>query len=807
MVAMLARLLGIMGLLAIIPLALGTKVVEAQVSIDSIRIETGWGGLGTPQHAIVTIRNDKGVFRRDNAPVDSEAVNALLRALRARTIPRPDLANLGVTPGWLQKNLQAAERRMPARMGDALRSQILLFEGAFTDPEVMAGPVADRFSYSSFDDNPYASVQVLLHDGTKLSATTHSYYAFMIPWTLEGKQTYNAGLSRAASALLPAKTTNKERLAGSGFVEGLADALMQRLQDKWNMLGVEGRAETALTLLRQHYTVLRADINPYHDVYFGRKWEARGPHETNLQAWLHRNELPPNLQEHLVLEFQGGNVEGLDTFLQNAGRYENLVLSIPWLNAWLHDHPEENLTLAYVHDASFGDHAMESFTADMKARGREDLIQPVRAQQKEIALIHTGFVYWLIFPDHHMLLWRFEGPRGFLKWKESDFPAGECDQYYAVNNGGCSGREISPEGQLLPDVQPRDRTCMAAWRREHPIPDPLPEALFSISEGGREGMIDAAGKLILPPCFDGLDDYSEGLARFERDGLWGYVDATGEVEIPPTFPWAEAFHGGLAWVQMRGHALEMDARWGVIDRTGKTVVPPEYTRMTSGEGETDAFHEGLAMVEAQSKSGFPLYGFIDATGKVAIPARFTLASPFSEGIAAVTESGFVGTQQWGFIDKAGNWVIPPQFEWGSDFHGGLAAVRLHSQCGYIDRTGSLVVHPPTPQGEKDCATVWGDFSDGLSRWRCGTKYGYVDRQGRTVIEPTFDLTYGFSEGLAAVRIGDKWGYVDPSGKMVVPLEKVKTADAFHNGLARVTTGQGFGYIDKTGKMVWSGKYE
>ena len=182
-----------------------------------------------------------------------------------------------------------------------------------------------------------------------------------------------------------------------------------------------------------------------------------------------------------------------------------------------------------------------------------------------------------------------------------------------------------------------------------------------------------------------------------------------------------------------------------------------------------------------------------------------MASPFSDGIAAVTESGFQGTQQWGFIDKAGSWVIPPKFEWASDFNGGLAAVRLNDQCGYIDHTRKLIVHPPTPQGEKDCATVWGDFADGLSRWRFGNKYGYIDRQGRTVIEPTFDLKYGFSEGLAAVRIGDKWGYVDPSGQMVIALKRFKTADAFHHGLARVTTEQGFGYIDKTGKMVWSGK--
>jgi hypothetical protein len=289
-------------------------------------------------------------------------------------------------------------------------------------------------------------------------------------------------------------------------------------------------------------------------------------------------------------------------------------------------------------------------------------------------------------------------------------------------------------------------------------------------------------------------------------GIYGN-NAAGEVVIPPTFPWVDPFHDGLAWVQLLGHALEADARWGVIDKTGRTIVAPTYKRITSGDGEQDAFQEGLAMVEVANESGFPHYGYIDRSGKMIIRSRFTLANPFSEGLAAVTESGVSRTQKWGFIDRTGNWVIQPQFAWASNFVNGLAPVSFRGACGYIDRSGTMAVHPPTPIGENDCATIWGDFTDGLSRWKFGKKYGYIDRQGRTVIAPKFDLTYGFSDGLAAVQVGDEWGYVDTSGKMVIPLRKLKSVSAFQHGLARVTTEHGFGYIDRAGTMVWSGAYD
>lgn len=247
---------------------------SAQNNLRLIQIESGWGGLGAPQHANVTILQENGRFIRDGRPVDAALVQALVAALRAQPIAKPEMTNLGITKAWLSRNLSEAEKSIAGKFSDALPSQRQFFETSFTDPGTMAKVLPDLYKYTSFDDYPYAKVEVVFNDGSRLLAASRSYYPYMIPWAVTGNlksNTFNRAISRAISALLPAESANKERLTGAGFDSSLAEALMSQTEDQWNMLGAEGRAGVALAALRRFYTITRADINPYHDVYFGKR--------------------------------------------------------------------------------------------------------------------------------------------------------------------------------------------------------------------------------------------------------------------------------------------------------------------------------------------------------------------------------------------------------------------------------------------------------------------------------------------------------------------------------------------------------
>jgi hypothetical protein len=785
-------------------------IAQAQASheVKAVTIRSGWGGLGSPQDITVAIHWTQSGFRRNNNTIESKLVQALVSALESPLITKPDINNLGITQSWLNAQVGSQKPRSFAQATTTTPGQRAFFDEKFTDLTFVAEAIPNLWRYTKFDDYPGVSVEVEFEDGSKMSATTHSYYVFMIPWQVAGQngETYNADISRAVAALLPNKAVNKERLGGSDLAEELTQAAMGKLETAWNIKGTEEMVGDSLAHLRRKYQVTEAKITPYHHPEYGTATYKGEPEESNLHVSLRKEGFPSNVADAVVLHMKDGRAEGVDEFLANAEKYEKLALSIPWLNEYIKEHPRVFVRISYVHDASLGDKALRTFKGDMKLRERQDLIEEVSAQQKEIALLIVGTTYsesyWLVFPDKRMLLWRYGGPSGLLKWSTEDFREGECADY-RVNNGGCSGRQVSPDGELISEGVPRDVSCMNAWRTQHPVSSTVPDPLFEVEEHGRVGMIDRSGQVIIPFCFDALGDFSEGLARFERDGRWGYVDHTGKIVIPPTLPWAEDFHEGLAHVQVTGTVLGYDGRWGYIDPEGKIAIPPISARMIGdSDGEESAFHEGLAMIEIEGDSIPPRKGFIDKSGKLAIPARFTYVYPFAEGVAAATEDER-GESGWGYIDHSGNWTVPPQFSWASSFQFGLAPVNRTENCGYIDKTGQQIIHLPAPGGKQDCASAWGDFADGLSRWLFGTKYGFIDRNGKTVIQPQFDLTYGFSEGLAAVQIGKKWGYIDVTGKTVVEPRDLWNVKPFHGGLAQVQTKDGqVGYIDKTGEYVW-----
>jgi hypothetical protein len=82
---------------------------------------------------------------------------------------------------------------------------------------------------------------------------------------------------------------------------------------------------------------------------------------------------------------------------------------------------------------------------------------------------------------------------------------------------------------------------------------------------GKYGYVDAAGKVVIAPRFDGADSFSEGLAVVLDSGRFGYIDSQGTFAIPPVYRHARAFRDGFAPVRFDGF-------WLTIDRGGKAVA-------------------------------------------------------------------------------------------------------------------------------------------------------------------------------------------------------------------------------------------
>jgi hypothetical protein len=260
------------------------------------------------------------------------------------------------------------------------------------------------------------------------------------------------------------------------------------------------------------------------------------------------------------------------------------------------------------------------------------------------------------------------------------------------------------------------------------------------------GFIDADGKVLILPVFDGIGEYSisdqlvtfnEGLCGIQKDGKWGYIDTSGHLVIPNQFDSVGPFVEGIARVQLGN-------QFGFIDKTGKYVINPQFT----GVGD---FHDGLAA--AQSAGG------------------------------------------WGFINRTGMFVIKPQFQDANPdgFVDGLALVRLNGQLGYINRDGIFAIKP-----QFNVAYI---FSEGMAAVQINRKWGYIDTSGVIVINPQFDQATSFSGGFAIVTISGHAGTINKQGTYVVNPGQYNMQQVTGVDLLQVTSSDGVGLMTRDGKWV------
>lgn len=282
------------------------------------------------------------------------------------------------------------------------------------------------------------------------------------------------------------------------------------------------------------------------------------------------------------------------------------------------------------------------------------------------------------------------------------------------------------------------------------------------TENGPWGYIDTSGRLVIEPQFDLAQWFSEGLAVVRNADGWYFIDKTGATVLGP-FDGAFSFYGGLARVnddsQGRPRLIDKDGDWI------PEVEGPGGSRLSIEGG----FFEDLAVAYTLigEPDGAPpsLAGYVDASGALVIEQRFNVAGDFSEGLAAVGVGENDDIMKYGYIDKTGAWVIQPQFWLANPFTEGLARVAVKVEdgvkVGFIDKTGTWAVEPRFDDAHS--------FSEGLAIvWENG-QCGYIDKTG-TVVIPIRNQIAGFDFSGGVARAGGGFdgspSYIDATAKVI-----------------------------------------
>jgi hypothetical protein len=213
-----------------------------------------------------------------------------------------------------------------------------------------------------------------------------------------------------------------------------------------------------------------------------------------------------------------------------------------------------------------------------------------------------------------------------------------------------------------------------------------------------------------------------------------------------------------------------------------------------------------------------LIGFIDSSGRVAIPPQFPAMCgeperlpEFHEGLArARGDNGLLG-----YIDQMGRFAIAPQFQEIGDFHDGIASVAAtpvnpaaNAAAAWIDHTGKALFkreyHLEAGNPLQGMPSARTDFSEGMLRLREGDLWGFVDTTFKWVIPPKYLMVDDFHEGLADVWLaGPKEALIDKTGQEGVSLTDMQAGSSFSGGLVSVTStlDHHWGIINRSGREV------
>jgi hypothetical protein len=317
------------------------------------------------------------------------------------------------------------------------------------------------------------------------------------------------------------------------------------------------------------------------------------------------------------------------------------------------------------------------------------------------------------------------------------------------------------------------------------------DPLYIAVTDGHYGFVNANGSFVIPPTYEDVRDFRDGMAAVKQNGVWGYITRSGKLAIKPRFPQSGDFVNGRAAVVVadiarRGH---FERKWNFINKNGEYLSERTYgingcesTELPKvGSDLSDCsvsyldpqtfrhpryfveykqalpcFEEGFAIVTQNGKQGY-----LHSGNGASISARFEHAGPFYDGIATVREDG-----KFGFIDTSGNYIVPPRFNYATPVIDGVAVFSEdfgseNPRFGIVGKDGTIL-HPA------DLPLMSPLSHDRFAMWsRSEHVFRLIDVTGRPITSLGFSSINTYRGPLAsAVTAAGRHVYINKAGDIV-----------------------------------------
>jgi len=367
------------------------------------------------------------------------------------------------------------------------------------------------------------------------------------------------------------------------------------------------------------------------------------------------------------------------------------------------------------------------------------------------------------------------------------------------------------------------------------------------------GLMNMAGKELLPNQFEEISEFSDGFFRVKQKGKYGYANRIGKVYIKPQYEQADLFFNGQAIVKK-------DGKYGVINAKNQFVFPAKYSYITrnpeykffvvnekDNSGNDRSFFYGPTGKKL-SNEAFDSVTVTDSAafmrvrkdGKVrfyntkinsySFEGSFDKAEPFENEYAFVQNGG-----KWGMIDHKGKLLVPfnyDKIEFERFNQKLVVKTLLNGKVGIMDVSGGKVttvltndydqVIPAPPiflkvkkhdkyaiyknSGEAITDFVYDFISNeqetpGIPEWPAimvkKGKYGLVNNKGEEIFDANAQKIEFVGEMFYAVKEKKDWLVINSKGAQI-GSGKFDEVREYNEGLAAVRKGNKWGYIDRNG---------
>jgi len=293
-----------------------------------------------------------------------------------------------------------------------------------------------------------------------------------------------------------------------------------------------------------------------------------------------------------------------------------------------------------------------------------------------------------------------------------------------------------------------------------------------VNQTDKWAVIDSTGKEILPPTFDWIGIFKQGVAPFALAGKYGIVDAAGKQLVPPLYDNVQLSSPNLA-------IAVQNKKVGVISTSNKVLIPIKYSRITAIDSIRFLVDSGNQQIDAIKS------GVINKTGTFVIPFGNHTIQPFGSGYlisnndsTAVFDS--VGIRKSDYSRR--RYITNHVWDMG-------------------DEKGFIIYN------KKKRDFVHYDFIQDLI-YQQDEKFGLLDSAGDEVTKAVYDeMSYlNNYPPIIKVRRGDLWDLLDNEGRELTPgpYDAIKYEEA---GFLKVTKKGKYGLINERAKVIVPAKYD